>query len=75
MAEEVELDNATVLSTEELNASNLTGRAAATTEGIAITYCSLLLMALGPIFIGACRSVTYHSDLRVSGDGCTVPPD
>jgi len=48
----------------EQNASNLTGRDAATVEGIVLTYSSLFLMALGPIFIGAVRSVVYHSDLK-----------
>lgn len=49
----------------DINGSNLTGRDAATTEGIALTYSGLLLMALAPIFFGAARSVIYHSGLKV----------
>ena len=55
--------NATVVEAE--NASNLTGRAAATPEGILITYSALFAMALGPIFIGSLRSVPYHSAMKV----------
>ena len=47
------------------NASNLTGRAAASAEGIIITYSALFAMALGPIFIGSLRSVPYHSAMKV----------
>ena len=48
------------------NASNLTGREAATPEGIAVTYFSLFLMALGPILVGSLRSVKHHLSLKVS---------
>ena len=48
------------------NASNATGREAATFEGIVITYTALFTMALGPILIGSLRSVPYHSAMRVS---------
>ena len=44
---------------------NLTGRAAATVEGITVTYLSLFLMALGPILVGSIRSVSYHSVIKV----------
>ena len=47
------------------NATNATGRAAATPEGIAITYGSLFLMALVPIVWGSLRSVGYHAQLKV----------
>lgn len=47
------------------NVSNLTGRDAATAEGIAITYGSLFLMALVPILFGSLRSVGYHTKLKV----------
>lgn len=47
------------------NASNVTGRDAATPEGIAITYSSLFLMALGPILLGSIRSVKHHIFLKV----------
>lgn len=49
------------------NVSNATGREAATTEGIIITYSSLFLMALLPLLFGSLRSVTYHSGLKVGG--------
>lgn len=60
--------NATELNTTVLgadNATNLTGRAAATTEGMIVTYSALFVMALGPIFLGSLRSVAYHSSMRV----------
>ena len=47
------------------NASNATGRDAATAEGVAITYSSLFLMALLPLFFGSLRSVGYHAGLKV----------
>ena len=47
------------------NTSNVTGRDAATPEGIAITYGSLFLMALLPLFFGSLRSVGYHTGLKV----------
>lgn len=55
------------------NVINATGREAATPEGIAITYGSLFVMALLPLFFGSLRSVAYHVDLRVLGsqDGAT----
>ena len=45
--------------------SNVTGRDAATAEGIAITYSSLFLMALLPLLFGSLRSVGYHGQLKV----------
>ena len=65
MASEVEppgeeLGNAT------LNVSNVTGRDAATAEGIVLTYTSLFVMALAPIIFGSLRSVYYHHDLKVA---------
>ena len=66
MAElEVEGQNLTVVDNVS-NASNLTGREAATPEGIAVTYFSLFLMALGPIFLGSLRSVKHHLSLKVA---------
>ena len=62
MASEAALENATV---DELNASNLTGRDAASAGGILITYTSLFMMALAPIVIGSLRSVSYHHHLKV----------
>ena len=67
-AEELEVGgdllNTTAMDAE--NASNLTGRAAATPEGMLVTYSALFMMALGPILIGSLRSVPYHSAMRVS---------
>ena len=66
MATELKVeDNGTLLEDMAENMSNNTGRAAATPEGIALTYMSLFLMALGPIMIGAFRSVSYHTGLKV----------
>ena len=63
MAElEVEGQNLTIVE----NASNLTGRDAATPQGIAVTYFSLFLMALGPILLGSFRSVSHHLSLKVT---------
>lgn len=49
------------------NATNLTGREAATPGGIIVTYSALFVMALGPILVGSLRSVPYHSAMKVSG--------
>jgi minor histocompatibility antigen H13 len=54
---------------EEDNATNLTGRAAATAGGIIVTYTALFAMALGPIFLGSFRSVSYHLTMKVSTGG------
>ncbi len=64
MSTELE-DNATLLEDIVSNETNMTGRGAATPQGIALTYASLFLMALGPIVLGAFRSVHYHSGLKV----------
>lgn len=48
------------------NITNATGREAATPQGIAITYSSLFVMALLPLFFGSLRSVGYHVGLKVS---------
>lgn len=50
------------------NVSNVTGREAATPEGIAITYGSLFVMALLPLFFGSLRSVGYHTGLKTRGE-------
>lgn len=70
--EGVEDANASIVEVD--NASNLTGRSAATAEGIIITYSALFAMALGPILIGSLRSVTYHSTMKVlkGWDGARV---
>ncbi len=64
MASELEVENISL----PLNASNQTGRDAATLEGIVLTYSSLFLMALGPILFGSLRSVYYHHDLKVANE-------
>ena len=67
---EVDGQNLTIVDNAS-NQSNLTGRDAATPEGIAVTYFSLFLMALGPILLGSIRSVSHHLSLKVLGY-CTV---
>lgn len=39
----------------------------ATPEGMAVAYCSLVIMALLPIFFGAFRSVKHHKEKKESG--------
>lgn len=46
-------------------AKNVTGRAAATPEGMLMAYSSLVLMALLPIFFGSIRSVRCLSEQKV----------
>lgn len=46
-------------------AKNVTGRAAATPEGMFVAYSSLVLMALLPIFFGSFRSVKYLIEQKV----------
>jgi len=58
-------ENLTLLSPEGDNATNLTGRDVATPAGIAVTYTSLFLMAVGPILVGSFRSVSYHAVMKV----------
>ena len=55
-------ENLTELTSE---GTNLTGRDAATPAGIAVTYASLFVMALGPILVGSFRSVSYHQVMKV----------
>ncbi|ELU07308.1 hypothetical protein CAPTEDRAFT_222251 [Capitella teleta] len=65
------------MSATEINetlAENLTGDAvngtktAATPEGMAVAYGSLVIMALLPIFFGAFRSVRFHREQKESGE-------
>ena len=52
-----------------LNATlNATGRDAATTEGIILTYGSLFFMAIGPIVLGSVRSVNHQLQLLKKGE-------
>ena len=66
MATEIEENGSLVDDLMSSNESNITGRAAATPQGIALTYASLFIMALGPIILGSLRSVDYHGGLKVS---------
>lgn len=54
--------NATINGTSGTNA---TEKYRATTEGMAVAYGSLVLMALVPIFIGAFRSVKHLKQQKV----------
>ncbi|XP_068205697.1 minor histocompatibility antigen H13-like [Palaemon carinicauda] len=49
-------------------ANNGTTRSAATPEGIALAYGSLVIMALIPIFCGAFRSVKHQQQQKASGE-------
>lgn len=51
--------NATINNASEAKNATMTGREAATPHGLLIAYCSLVLMALLPIFFGAFRSVGH----------------
>jgi len=46
---------------------NVTEKAQATPEGMAVAYGSLVIMALVPIFFGSFRSVRYHREQKVGG--------
>ena len=58
----------------EDNATNKTGRQAASTEGLVVAYTILFLMAVVPILIGAIRSVAYHHGLKVAKNNCSMFP-
>lgn len=60
------------ISLDEENATNMTGRQAASTEGLALAYTILFLMAIGPILVGAIRSVAYHHALKVEKEECCL---
>lgn len=47
---------------------NVTGRAAASGEGLALAYFSLFMMATVPIFWGSFRSVIYHKTSKENGE-------
>eukprot|EP00116_Pleurobrachia_bachei_P015400 sb/3475662/ len=53
------------LSPEDAVVKNLTGRAVASTEGLALAYFSLFMMAIVPIIWGSFRSITYHRKSKV----------
>lgn len=56
----------------ETLATNVSGREAASREGLATAYIFLFAMALFPIFIGSLRSVVHHYNLKVREDLCHV---
>ncbi|XP_027060297.1 minor histocompatibility antigen H13-like isoform X2 [Pocillopora damicornis] len=69
MAESVVNETVANLSaTVNETAKNVTGRAAATPEGMLMAYSSLVLMALLPIFFGSFRSVKYLIEQKKSGE-------
>ena len=53
-------------------AANATQRVPSTPEGMAVAYCSLLVMALLPIFFGSFRSVKYHKEQKVGMPACVL---
>ena len=61
--------NETVAAINE-SAKNATEKTAATPEGMAIAYGSLLIMALLPIFFGSYRSVRYQAEQKVGFKTC-----
>lgn len=62
MAEEAEA----IVANETNITEPLSGRDAATSEGLLLAYGSLLVMALIPIYLGARRSVYFHENLKVT---------
>lgn len=60
--------NATINNASEAKNATMTGREAATPHGLLIAYCSLVLMALLPIFFGAFRSVGHKKRQAESGE-------
>ena len=63
MAEEVD-----TIANDTNDTLGLSGRDAATSEGLLLAYGSLLIMALIPIFWGARRSVHFHDNLKVTSE-------
>ena len=57
--------NATIANTTAATNATLTGRDAATPHGLLIAYCSLVVMALLPIFFGSFRSVGHKKRQKV----------
>lgn len=62
MAEEVD----EIVANESNDTVAVSGRDAATSEGLLLAYGSLLVMALIPIYVGARRSVYFHDNLKVT---------
>lgn len=57
------LNNATL--NETLKNATLTGRAAATPQGLFVAYTSLVVMALLPIWYGSFKSVLFNKKQKV----------
>ena len=57
--------NATINNASAAKNATLTGRDAATPHGLLIAYCSLVIMALLPIFFGSFRSVGHKKRQKV----------
>lgn len=64
--------NLVVNATDTLNATNanatLTGRAAATPQGLLLAYISLVIMAIIPIWVGSFKSVVFNKKQKESGE-------
>jgi len=60
--------NATISNATAAANATLTGREAATPHGLLIAYCSLVIMALLPIFFGSFRSVGHKKRQKESGE-------
>ena len=64
MADQAQVVNATM--NETAANKTVTGRAAATPEGLLLAYASLIMMALLPIWFGAFKSVIFKKKQKVS---------
>lgn len=58
-------DEVNISANDSNDTLSLSGRDTATQEGLLLAYCSLLVMALVPIYWGARRSVHFHDGLKV----------
>lgn len=70
MADQNIVESSVLNSTMNDTAANktLTGRAAATPEGLLLAYFSLIIMALFPIWYGSFKSVIYNKKQKESGE-------
>jgi len=67
MADQTTVETPVVNTTMNETATNntLSGRAAATPEGLMLAYASLILMALLPIWFGSFKSVIFKQKQKV----------
>lgn len=56
-----EINVTTIINETSKNATKIP----ASSEGMAVAYCSIIIMALLPIFFGAFRSVKHHKEQKV----------